>query len=244
MHEAHGITEFTRERAARLVLDVCNHDSGTFLDETSHGALADSARTSRDEGGLVRKSPERRAVVVHHVSPVTSCRFKLVGTSSVMTRAGGAVDHEYGERLAAEYRAARLRMTDLANAAQVDDADCAVRACPAWTVRDLFSHVTGIAHDLGLKLVKMDLAKTGLSAFRAVIGGEEHVVGEGEPELTLTASAFETLRTLGSRRTLAEMRRANFDGDLDRHLRSITHMELPEESLGETDETEQSGVSA
>jgi hypothetical protein len=62
----------------------------------------------------------------------------------------------------------------------------------------------------------------------------EHVVGEGEPVLTLTATAFETLRLLGSRRTLAEMRSADFSGDLDAMLSGIVHMDLPEVSLGET----------
>jgi hypothetical protein len=87
---------------------------------------------------------------------------------------------------------------------------------------------------LGLKLVKGDLRSKGLGAFRAVIDGEEHVVGEGDPTLTLTATAFETLRLLGSRRTMAEMRAAHFEGDLDGMLAGIVHMDLPEVSLGET----------
>lgn len=232
---------------------------------------------------------------------------------------GGAVDKEFAERLAVEYRNARVRMSELAMTLTSDDETRVVRACPDWTVRDLFSHVTGIACDLGsgnppkgdtqawvdrqvaerrsrnvesiveewneiaprfedqisqapqqlwgltydtvvhehdlrnavgnreartssgvrlaaelgLKLVKMDLAKTNLASFRAVIDGREHVVGDGEPSLTLTASAFETLRLLGSRRTYDELRNARFDGDLDSHLASVTHMDLPAESLGE-----------
>lgn len=219
-----------------------------------------------------------------------------------------------------EYRNARLRMQALATELTDEDARRIVGACPEWTVKDLFSHVTGIATDLGsgkrpsgdtqawvdaqvsdrrsrslasvveewnanapafeamidaapqalwtltydtvvhehdlftavgrrgdrtstgvarsavlgLKLVKGDLRAKGLGAFRAVIDGEEHVVGEGEPTLTLTASAFETLRLLGSRRTRAEMLAANFEGDLDGMLPGIVHMDLPEVSLGET----------
>jgi uncharacterized protein (TIGR03083 family) len=54
-----------------------------------------------------------------------------------------------GEVLAAEYRAARERMQAIA--AELDGAQTVlvVPACPAWTVKDLFAHVTGIAADLG-----------------------------------------------------------------------------------------------
>jgi hypothetical protein len=86
---------------------------------------------------------------------------------------------------------------------------------------------------LGLKLVKGDLAAKSLPAFRAIIDGTEHNVGEGEPALTLTASAFDTLRLLGSRRTLAEMKLAKFSGDLEMMLPGITHMDLPTTSLSE-----------
>ncbi|MBM3827317.1 MAG: maleylpyruvate isomerase family mycothiol-dependent enzyme [Actinobacteria bacterium] len=218
-----------------------------------------------------------------------------------------------------EYRNARRRMQAVAAELTDEDAAGIVSACPEWTVKDLFSHVTGIATDLvagqrpsgdtqawvdaqvadrrsrslasvveewdaiapafesmidaapqalwtltydtvvhehdlftavgrrgdrsstgvarsavlGLKLVKGDLRSKGLGAFRAVIDGEEHLVGEGQPILTLTASAFEVLRLLGSRRTLAEMRAANFEGDFDGLLAGIVHMDLPVKSLGE-----------
>lgn len=86
---------------------------------------------------------------------------------------------------------------------------------------------------LGLRLVQGDLAKHGLPAFRLVADGVEHVVGDGEPELTLTATPFEALRLLGSRRTLEQVRAADFDGDLDRYLPGLLHMELPTRDLGE-----------
>lgn len=191
-------------------------------------------------------------------------------------------------RFGAEYRNARVRMQELARGLSEEDGERRVMACPAWTVKDLFSHVTGIAvslatgdspsgdtqawvdaqvesrrertlasvieewgtigpnfesmidaapkalwsltydtvvheHDLftavgrvgdrsstgvsmaaelGLKLVKGDLRTHGLPAFRAVVDGVDHVIGSGEPALTLRASAFEALRLLGSRRTL------------------------------------------
>ena len=223
------------------------------------------------------------------------------------------------DTMGGEYRNARLRMMDLASTLTDDDASRVVRACPAWTIKDLFSHVTGIATDLGagnrpsgdvqawvdaqiasrasrslasvvdewatnapgfeamidavpkqlwtltydtvvhehdaftaagrrgeresdgvvlaaelgMKLVKSDLARTGLGAFRAVIDGREHVVGEGDPTLTLRATSFEALRLLGSRRTLDELRRADFEGDLDTMVSGLLHMDLPEVSLGE-----------
>jgi uncharacterized protein (TIGR03083 family) len=46
---------------------------------------------------------------------------------------------------AAEYEAARLRIGHLLAAASADDAATKVPACPAWTVRDLLAHVTGLA---------------------------------------------------------------------------------------------------
>jgi uncharacterized protein (TIGR03083 family) len=91
-----------------------------------------------------------------------------------------------------------------------------------------------LALDMGLKMVRNDLSSNALPAFRLILDtGEEHVVGEGEPELTLRSTAFEALRLLGSRRTLDEMRAADFDGDLDRYLPGLAHMELPTTSLGE-----------
>ena len=223
------------------------------------------------------------------------------------------------EQMGIEYRNSRLRMQEIAASLSDADANTIVLACPEWTVKDLFSHVTGIAADLGsgkgptgdtqawvdslvtsrsgrslasvvdewnevgpgfeavidtmpkrlwtltydtvvhehdlraavkqpgeresdgvkvsavlgLKLVKGDLASKSLPAFRAIIDGVEHHVGEGEPALTLTASAFDTLRLLGSRRTLTEMKCADFVGDLEMMLPGITHMDLPKSSIGE-----------
>jgi uncharacterized protein (TIGR03083 family) len=226
---------------------------------------------------------------------------------------------ELDVRLASEYRASRERMLEIATSLDETAAHRRVPACPAWTVRDLMSHVAGIASDLstgrrpegetqawvdrqvaerstrtlteiasewdeagpafeamieerprrywgltydtvvhehdlrnavgrpgardsagvevaaelGLRLVALDLAKHGLPAFRAVIDGRERVVGDGQPELTLEASAFEALRLLGSRRTLEQVRAARFTGDLDRYLGGLFHMDLPTADLGE-----------
>ena len=90
-----------------------------------------------------------------------------------------------------------------------------------------------VAVALGMRLVQGDLAKHGLPAFRLVADGVEHVAGDGEPELTLTATPFEALRLLGSRRTIEQVRAADFEGDLDRYLPGLLHMELPAHDLGE-----------
>jgi uncharacterized protein (TIGR03083 family) len=225
------------------------------------------------------------------------------------------------EPMADEYRAARLRMQEIASTLSTELASRMVPACPEWSVHDLFSHVTGIAADLsagrrpeggdtqgwvdrqvaerrdrsvadvvaewdevgpqfealiaarpdrlwgltydtvvhehdlrnaveqpgerdssgvvlaaelGLRLVELDLAKHGLPAFRWIDDdGTEHVVGAGAPELTLRSSAFEALRLLGSRRTIEQLHAADFDGDLDRYLPGIVHMDLPSGELGE-----------
>ena len=56
------------------------------------------------------------------------------------------------EALAHEYRLARLRITDVMSEflhdSGVEIGSRPVPACPAWTVRDLLSHVTGIASEI------------------------------------------------------------------------------------------------
>lgn len=220
---------------------------------------------------------------------------------------------------ATEYRAARERMVRLADGLDQTRADMTVAACPAWSVKDLFSHVTGIAvdlsqgnrpqgdpqvwvdrqvaeraehplgqvidewntaaatfeamieqrpdrlwgltydlvvheHDLrtalgdrsarttsgvalaarlGLRLAAMDLDARELPGVVVIIDGERFEVGDRPPVATLTATAFDTLRVLGSRRTIDETRAAGFDGDLDAVLPGLLHMEPPVVSLGE-----------
>jgi len=90
-----------------------------------------------------------------------------------------------------------------------------------------------VAVTLGMRLVEADLAKHGLPAFRLVADGTERVVGDGPPELTLEATSFEALRLLGSRRTIAQLRSADFTGDLDHYLPGLVHMDLPTVDLRE-----------
>ena len=54
-----------------------------------------------------------------------------------------------GGVLVEEYRRARERMQEIASELDGDEVATVVEACPAWTVKDLFAHVTGISVDLG-----------------------------------------------------------------------------------------------
>lgn len=58
------------------------------------------------------------------------------------------IRHFDGDRLASEYQMARGRMIDVLQSSGIDPEHTTVAACPAWSVHDLFSHVTGIAVDL------------------------------------------------------------------------------------------------
>lgn len=53
-----------------------------------------------------------------------------------------------GDRLADEYRASRLRTTALLDGISADDEQRIVPVCPDWRVRDLLSHLNGLAADL------------------------------------------------------------------------------------------------
>ena len=53
-----------------------------------------------------------------------------------------------GDLLAEEYRASRLRTTALLDGISADDEQRIVPTCPEWRVRDLLSHVNGLADDL------------------------------------------------------------------------------------------------
>lgn len=228
---------------------------------------------------------------------------------------------EFGDlsQAAHEYGLSRRRLVNVVTEAGGDVSTLRVAACPAWTVKDVFSHVTGIAVDLaagrfpegdtqawvdrqveerrdlsldevidewsrvandfesmiaqrpqrwwgltydtvvhehdvrtalgvggersssgvelaarlGLRLVAADLAARDLGAVEVVIDQESFRVGEGQPHVTLTGTSFEILRTLGSRRTLDEIRSLVSDGDLDVVIAGVLHMEPPESSLGE-----------
>ncbi len=76
-------------------------------------------------------------------------------------------------------------------------------------------------------IIAGDLAANGLPAVQFGDGDVEWIVGEGDPEFRVRADRFELMRFLGSRRSLAQMRTFDIDGDLDRFLPGLAHLPLP-----------------
>ena len=88
------------------------------------------------------------------------------------------------------------------------------------------------------QILDRDLPAHGLSAARFVANGEEWLCGSGDIGLTLDLGnsphgTWELTRLLGSRRSLAQLRAYPWQGDLDRYLPGIAHMELPTTDLVE-----------
>lgn len=92
---------------------------------------------------------------------------------------------------ALEYRAARHRMTTLV--ADLDEAAAArvVSACPDWTVKDLVSHVTGIAVDLSQGNRPQGDAQVWVD--RQVEERREHQLADVVAEWQRAAPHFETM---------------------------------------------------
>lgn len=216
-----------------------------------------------------------------------------------------------GEQLAAEYRAARLRITELLDGITPEQEHTVVPTCPEWTVRDLLSHNEGLAADLstgrrgddlqawidGLvvdraeisvaeqlatwestgaafeaaleqkpnmaalvfdvithehdfagalgttsdrastgipmvmelqrDLIGNDLATNGLGAVRLVTESETYQYGDGEPSLEIRGSLFEMFRLTGARRSAAQHRASDHNGNIEPYLTGMHHNELP-----------------
>jgi uncharacterized protein (TIGR03083 family) len=81
--------------------------------------------------------------------------------------------------------------------------------------------------DILAGIIAGDLAANDLPAVQFGDGVVEWIVGDGEPEFRLRADRFELMRFLGSRRSLAQMRTYDIDGDLDRFLPGLAHLPLP-----------------
>ena len=67
--------------------------------------------------------------------------------------------------------------------------------------------------DLALGAFGRFYASKGGPAVRLVIEGEERVLGEGDPDLTLTTSAYELLRIIFGRRSEAQIAAASWSQD-------------------------------
>ena len=88
------------------------------------------------------------------------------------------------------------------------------------------------------QILDRDLPAAGLGAARFLADGEEWLCGSGDVGLTLDlgdspAGTWELTRLLGSRRSLAQLRAYPWQGDLDRYLPGIAHMNLPANDLVE-----------
>ena len=117
-------------------------------------------------------------------------------------------------------------------------------------VQDVFVHEQDIRHavgrpggrdsdalwlalDFNMERLRRRIAKHGLPALRVRAGDREWVLGEGEPQATLTADPFELARATGGRRTPDQIRALGWDGDPSPWLAHISMYAHPAEPLGE-----------
>lgn len=70
-----------------------------------------------------------------------------------------------------------------------------------------------VAAERPLQEIDRRLRESGAPAVRLVVDGEERVVGQGEPNATLRLSAFDQLRAIGGRRSAAQLRALDWDGE-------------------------------
>lgn len=79
----------------------------------------------------------------------------------------------------------------------------------------------------------MRLQATGGPALRLRAGPREWVVGDGTPAATVTAAPFDLLRALSGRRSLAQIRDFDWDGDPRPYLEVFSPFEPPKEAFVE-----------
>ena len=75
-----------------------------------------------------------------------------------------------------------------------------------------------------VKALRPEFGAKGLATVRVMVDGNAIDIGRDAPQATVRMPAFETLRSIGGRRTLDEMRSYEWEGDVDRYL---PHMVLP-----------------
>jgi uncharacterized protein (TIGR03083 family) len=92
----------------------------------------------------------------------------------------------------------------------------------------------GYLADLALAAFDRRFTEAGAPALRIVIAGGDAVdrlLGQGEPEATLRITAYELLRTLFGRRSLAQIQAADWDGNSAPYLDHLHLFALPEVDL-------------
>jgi uncharacterized protein (TIGR03083 family) len=82
-------------------------------------------------------------------------------------------------------------------------------------------------------LLARDLATHGLPAVRITSAGRTWDAGDGEPGLAVELEPFELIRVLGSRRSEAQLRKLDWEGDLDQYLPALAHLPLPDHDIDE-----------
>lgn len=137
----------------------------------------------------------------------------------------------FGERMVHERRGRSLEdhLTEwAANRAKADEALAGPMG--GVLVAEIVSHEHDIRTALGkpgareepgvraaperpLQEIDNRLRESGAPAVRLVVGGTERVLGEGEPSATVRLSAFDLLRAVGGRRSAAQLRSLDWDGE-------------------------------
>jgi uncharacterized protein (TIGR03083 family) len=100
-----------------------------------------------------------------------------------------------------------------------------------------------VALDFYLHSLDEALRTDAAGTLTVVAGGERHVAGDGQPEATLTADAFEVLRALSGRRSLRQVLALEWTGAADALAPTVSRYPLPRTDLRDqpTQNTNDSG---
>ena len=98
-------------------------------------------------------------------------------------------------------------------------------------VRD--SEATAMVLESAVYWLDMRLQATGGPALRIRAGAREWVVGDGIPQATVTAPAFELFRALSGRRSLEQIRAFDWDGDPEPYMKVFSPFEAPRQAFVE-----------
>lgn len=101
----------------------------------------------------------------------------------------------------------------------------------APSVRD--SEATEMVLESAIYWLDMRLQATGGPALRLRSGDREWVVGDGIPQATVTAPAFELFRALSGRRSLKQIESFDWDGDPTPYLKVFSPFDAPKEAFVE-----------
>ena len=95
------------------------------------------------------------------------------------------------------------------------------------------SEATAMVLESAVYWLDMRLQATGAPALRIRAGDREWVVGDGIPQATVTAPAFELFRALSGRRSLEQILAFSWDGDPQPYLKVFSPFEAPKEAFVE-----------